>query len=206
MASPTLGRIRLVLWGFVAIAVVGVGLYAILPRTAPPPVQATPVVAEQYGAGDYQLVTDDGEPADDSIFVGQPSMVFFGFTHCPDVCPTTLGEMSLWLAELGEEAADLQAFFVTVDPERDTPEVLGEYVGWVSDRITGITGTPENIEAMTEAWGVYHEIVPLDGGGYNVDHTASVFLLDSKGQFQGTIAYGEAAQTAVEKLRMLVRG
>lgn len=206
MANPTLRTIRLVLWGLVAIAIVTVGIYVLLPRGATSPSPIAPAVAQQYGAGDYTLVTDEGEPADDSIFVGQPSMVFFGFTHCPDVCPTTLGEMALWFSELGEEAADLRAFFVTVDPERDTPEVLNQYVGWVSDRITGLTGTPENIDAMAAAWGVHHEVVPLDTGGYNVDHTASVFLIDAQGEFQGTIAYGEATQTALDKLRMLVRG
>lgn len=209
MASHPLRRIRIALWGLVGCAVLALGIYAIMPRPDVPTGPAGVIVAatdEPYGTGDYQLVTDEGEAADSTIFIGQPSAVFFGFTHCPDVCPTTLGEMSLWFSELGDEAGDLRGFFVTVDPERDTPEILNAYVGWASDRITGLTGTPEDIADMADAWGIHAERTALEGGGYNVDHTASVFLLDANGQFRGTISYGEATATALEKLRLLVRG
>jgi protein SCO1/2 len=131
-------------------------------------------------------------------------VLFFGFTHCPEVCPTTMAEMSTWFEQLGEEGSDLRGYFVSVDPERDTPAILGEYVSWVSDRITGITGTPEEIAKIAKAWGVYYEKVPLEGDDYTMDHTASVFLLDTKGEFQGTIAYGEDSTVAVQKLRNLL--
>lgn len=196
-----LRTIRVVLWTLVAVAAIGATWIWYTNR----PEQAA-LAGEQYGAGDYQLVTHEGEAVDDSIFLGRPSAVFFGFTHCPDVCPTTLADMQHWFAELGAEGEPLQAFFVSVDPERDTPQVLSEYVGWVSDRITGLTGEPAEIEEMIEAWGVSAERVPLDGGGYNVNHTASVFLLDENGGFFGTIAYGEDPETALGKLRRLIAG
>lgn len=197
----TLKTIRVVLWTLVAVAAVGATWLWYANR----PIEIA-VAGAPYGAGDYQLVTHTGETVDDTIFVGQPSAVFFGFTHCPDVCPTTMGDMQHWFAELGDEGRDLRGFFVSVDPERDTPEVLGEYVSWVSDRITGLTGEPAEIEKAAAAWGVHAEQVPLDEGGYTVNHTASVFLLDENGEFFGTIAYGENPETALGKLRRLVSG
>ena len=159
--------------------------------------------AQGFGNGVYSLVDQRGNPVDQTMFKGHPSALFFGFTHCPEVCPTTLAEMSGWFEALGDEGKDLQAYFVTVDPERDTPEIIGDYVSWVSDRITGVTGKPEEIDKIVKAWGVYAQKVPLDGG-YTMDHTASVFLLDRQGQFQGTIAYREDSATALDKLRNLL--
>src|SRR5690606_7695814 len=127
---------------------------------------------------------------------GAPSAVFFGFTHCPEVCPTTLYELSVWLEELGDEAAAVQAYFVTVDPERDTPEVMKDYVSSFSDRITGITGEPEAVAQMLKDFGIYSRRIETSDGDYTMDHTASVILLDRHGAFFGTIAYGEAAENA----------
>ena len=160
--------------------------------------------AQGFGNGVYSLVDQRGNPVDQTMFKGHPSALFFGFTHCPEVCPTTLAEMSGWFEALGDEGKGLQAYFVTVDPERDTPEIIGDYVSWVSDRITGVTGKPEEIDKIVKAWGVYAQKVPLDDGGYTMDHTASVFLLDRQGQFQGTIAYREDSATALDKLRNLL--
>lgn len=160
--------------------------------------------AQGFGNGVYALVDQRGDPVDQTMFAGHPSALFFGFTHCPEVCPTTLGEMAGWFEALGDEGKDLQAYFVSVDPERDTPEILGDYVSWVSDRITGVTGKPEEIAKIVKAWGVYAQKIPLDDGGYTMDHTASVFLLDRNGQFQGTIAYREDSATALGKLRNLL--
>ncbi|NJR13404.1 MAG: SCO family protein [Phyllobacteriaceae bacterium] len=144
-------------------------------------------------------------PITEQAFAGKPVALFFGFTHCPEICPTTLLEMSDWLESLGPEGAAIDAYFVTVDPERDTPQVLGEYIA-PFPRITGITGDLPGISAMASAWKVYFKKQPLDGGGYTMDHTASIFLVKPDGTFQGTIAYGENAETAKEKLRNLTKG
>jgi len=193
-----LKTIRLVLWGLVAVAMLGVGAGAFWLTNRPA------VEASGFGGGTYALVDQRGEAVDQTMFQGHPSALFFGFTHCPEVCPTTMAEMSAWFEQLGDEGKDLQAYFVTIDPERDTPAILGDYVSWVSDRITGVTGTPEEIAKIAKAWGVYYAKVPLEDGDYTMDHTASVFLLDDKGQFQGTIAYREDGAVALQKLRNLL--
>ena len=160
--------------------------------------------SEAYGAP-FELVDQRGEKITEQAFRGHPSAVFFGFTHCPEVCPTTLFEMDGWLEALGDEGSEIKAFFVSVDPERDTPEILGKYVSNVSKRIIGITGTPDKIAEMTKAFGIYSKKVALDGDDYTMDHTASVILLDSAGAFFGTISYGESSNTAIAKLQRLVK-
>ncbi len=155
-----------------------------------------------YGAP-FELVDQKGEPITEAAFRGHPSAVFFGFTHCPEVCPTTLFEMDGWLKKLGDDGKDVRAYFVSVDPERDKTEVMDAYVGNVSDRITGITGEPDKIHAMAKDFGIYWRKVDLEDGDYTMDHTASVILLDSDGRFAGTIAYGENPESALTKLRRL---
>lgn len=196
----TLKTIRIWLW--VAIGVMAVLLAGATVLLRQPGSTAT--ASTGFGGGTYSLVNQRGESVDQTMFLGHPSALFFGFTHCPEVCPTTMAEMSSWFEALGDEGKALQAYFVTVDPERDTPEILGDYVSWVSDRITGVTGSQEEIDKIVKAWGVYAAKVPLEGDDYTMDHTASVFLLDSKGEFQGTIAYGEDRNTAIGKLRNLL--
>ncbi|MBB3147173.1 protein SCO1/2 [Phyllobacterium trifolii] len=153
----------------------------------------------------FELTTMNGEPITEAAFRQKPSVIFFGFTHCPEVCPTTLFELDGWLKKLGTEGADVNAYFVTVDPERDTVPVMKSYVGNVSDRITGVTGDPDKIAAMLKGYSVFARKVPVEGSDYTMDHTASIFLLDSKGRFFGTIAYGENPDTAVEKLKRLAK-
>lgn len=157
---------------------------------------------EAFGAP-FALIDQDGAQITQQAFRGHPSAVFFGFTHCPEVCPTTLYELNGWLQTLGEEGKDIRAYFVTVDPERDTPEIMKTYVGNISDRITAITGEPDKIAAMAKSFGIYSRKVDLEGGDYTMDHTASILLLNSKGDFFGTIAYGENPDTAVAKLKRL---
>jgi protein SCO1 len=158
--------------------------------------------AQAFGAP-FTLVDDQGQTITEAAFRGHPSAVFFGFTHCPEICPTTLFEMDAWLKQLGDEGKGIRAFFVSIDPERDTPETMRNYVTNVSDRITGITGDPAKVAAMAKSFSIYFRKVPLDDGDYTMDHTASVLLLDRAGDFEGTIAYGEDEGAAVAKLRRL---
>ncbi|CCV14777.1 SCO family protein [Mesorhizobium sp. STM 4661] len=157
---------------------------------------------EPYGAP-FTLVDQKGAPITEAALRGRPSVVFFGFTNCPEVCPTTLFEMAGWLKTMGDSGKDLRAYFVTVDPERDTPEIMNTYVGNFSDRIVGISGDPDKVHAMAKAFGIYWKKVDTGDGDYTMDHTASVLLLNAKGEFAGTIAYGESAETAVAKLKRL---
>ena len=151
----------------------------------------------------FQLIDHEGAPITEAAFRGQPTALFFGFTHCPEICPTTLYELDGWFAELGEEADNIDAYFITIDPERDTPDMLGYYVTSMSDRVRGITGDPEAVREMARGFGVFFNRIELEGGHYTMDHTASIFLLDSNGAFRKTISYGENPDTAMEKLRNL---
>ncbi len=162
-------------------------------------------MARSFGAP-FALVDQEGEEITEAAFRGHPTALFFGFTYCPDVCPTTLYELDGWLAELGPEGSDIQAYFVTVDPERDTPEIMDQYVSNISSRVVGITGEPDKVAEMVRSFGIYVRKVDLEGGHYTYDHTASILLLDRSGDFAGTIAYGENPDNAMAKLRRLAQG
>ncbi len=197
-ATPNSGlrRFRLILWALVAVAAIGATLMFVL---------APPKGIASIGRGEYALIDQNGNKVDQTIFKGHPSLLFFGYTHCPDVCPTTMADMAGWFKTLGDGAKDLRAYFVTVDPTRDTPQMLKDYVSWVSDRITGLSGDPAEIDKAIKAWGVVAEKVPGSSpDDYTMNHTASVFLLDRDGNFQSTIAYQENPDTAVAKIRRLV--
>ncbi|MGB0481313.1 MAG: SCO family protein [Alphaproteobacteria bacterium] len=191
---------RRALWLGTLLAVVAVGVAGFLIyrntqiQASSPPTLGAP----------FSLIDSDGQPITEAAFAGRPTALFFGFTHCPEICPVSLFEVSTLMDELGAEKRDLQAFFISVDPERDTPELMGSFIAPFRDNIRGITGPLPDIEALAGSWGVYIKKVPLDDGDYTVDHTASVILVDRKGRFRGTIAYRENHQTALDKLRLLV--
>ncbi|MDE1568776.1 SCO family protein [Aquabacter sp. P-9] len=133
--------------------------------------------------GPFQLVDQTGARVTEADLKGKLTLIFFGFTHCPDICPTALFEMSEILAALGPDASKVQVMFVTVDPERDTPEVLKTYLSSFNPQVRGLSGTPEQIDAMKRAYRVYSKKVPLDGGDYTMDHTAVIYLMDKSGAF-----------------------
>jgi protein SCO1/2 len=167
--------------------------------------QANKAEAIQLGAP-FNLVDQNGAPITEAAFKGHPTVLFFGFTHCPEVCPTTLFEMAGWLKTLGDEGKDLRVFFITVDPERDTPDVMKGYTTAFTDKITGITGKPEDIEKLIKSWRIYAKKVPTENGDYTMDHTASVMLLDRDGRLKSTIDYKENSDVALKKLRLLIEG
>ncbi len=195
--------LRLVLWIAVALVAALLGWLTLEATRTKDEVAGGP-----FGVP-FTLVAQDGKPITEKAFTGKPTALFFGFTHCPEVCPTTLFEMNGWLTKVDPDGSKLQAYFVTVDPERDTPELIGQYVGNVSKRITGISGPADKVLEMVKGFRVYYRKVPLDekkpDGDYTMDHTASVFLLDSTGRFVGTIAYGENPDTAEQKLANLIK-
>ena len=204
--------LRLTLWLLVAIALFVLGALSvgwIGPRHAGPPQAgrggATMAPGGPLG-GAFSLVDHQGQPVTESVLRGKPSAVFFGFTHCPDVCPTTLSDMTTWIEALGPDADAMRFVFVTVDPERDTPAVLNDYVSAFSDEIIGVSGEPDKVRAMLRDYKIAFRKVPLEGGDYTMDHTASVILLDAAGSFVGTIARDESREAAMAKLTRLVAG
>ncbi|MBX9944145.1 MAG: SCO family protein [Reyranella sp.] len=164
-------------------------------------------VLETFGKpmdGRFRLVDQFGRNVGPETFAGKVRLVFFDFTNCPDVCPTGLSLMSQLLEELGPDAKDVQALFVTVDPERDTVPVLKDYISVFAGGILGLTGTPAQIEEATKAFNAYFKKVPQPSGGYTVDHTASVYLLDRAGNFRSTIDLHEKRDVGLQKIRRVL--
>ncbi len=200
--------IRWVAWALVAVAIfVGTGIAVGWFRTEwlgqRPPVTTTGVPAV---GGPFSLVNHRGERVTQETFKGKPTAYFFGFTHCPEVCPTTLFQMTQHLKDLGPDADRLNVVFVTVDPERDTPELLKTYRESFDPRIAALTGTPEEMAAAAKAFRISYRKVPTEGGDYTMEHTASVIVTDAGGGFVSLIDYHEDDSTALLKLRRAIRG
>ena len=151
--------------------------------------------------GPFRLLDHNGRVVTDANFKGHPFLVFFGFTHCPDICPTALFEMSEVLKRLGPDADKTAALFISVDPERDTPEKLKDYVSSFHPRIIGLTGTPAEIEAVAKAYRAYAKKVPLEGGDYTMDHSAIVYLMDKEGRFVAPFNLKRSAEQAAADLK-----
>jgi protein SCO1 len=154
--------------------------------------------------GPFNLVDHEGRSVTERDFFGKPHLVFFGFTHCPDICPTKLFEISEALRATGDKGRALRALFVTVDPERDSPAVLKSYLGSFDDRIVGLTGTQEAIDGAVRAYRAFARKVPTKDGDYTMEHTALVYLMDKNGRFVGSFNLNRPpAEAAQELLRHL---
>jgi protein SCO1/2 len=164
-------------------------------------------LAPQSGAqtaaigGPFRLTDQNGRTVTDEDLKGRPFLVFFGFTHCPDVCPTTLFEVSEILRQLGADADRVGALFITVDPERDTPETIKDYLSSFDPHLVGLTGDPAAVAAVAKAYRVYFKKVPLDQGGYTMDHTAIIYLMDKQGRFVSPFSVKRTTETSVADLR-----
>jgi protein SCO1/2 len=151
--------------------------------------------------GPFNLVDQNGRPVSDQDMKGRPFLVFFGFTHCPDVCPTTLFDVSQTLHALGPDADRVGALFITVDPERDTSAVLKDYMSNFDPHLRGLTGDPAAVNAALKAYQVYAKKVPLEGGDYTMDHTAVVYLMDKDGRFVAPFNMKRTAEAEAADLR-----
>ena len=132
---------------------------------------------------------------------GKPYLVFFGYTHCPDICPTTLFEMSQLFRKLGPDANDVGALFITVDPARDTQAVMKDYLASFDPHLRGLTGDQKAIDAAIKDYRVYAKKVPLEGGDYSMDHTAIVYLMDKDGNFVAPFNMQRKADAEAADLR-----
>jgi protein SCO1 len=154
--------------------------------------------------GPFELASSNGGAVRSSDLVGKPYGVFFGFTHCPEVCPTTMYEMSETLGALGDEAKDFRLFFITVDPERDTAEKLKDYLSSFDARIEALVPTSAQLPVIAKAFRAIYEKVPTSDGDYTMNHTATLYLFGRNGEFKSTIAYGEERMTCEKKIRSLL--
>ncbi len=141
------------------------------------------VAAPASIGGPFQLTDQNGKSVTEKSLQGKPSIMFFGFTHCPDICPTALFEMSEILKAMGKDGDRINAVFVSVDPERDTPDAMKNYLGSFDPRLVGLTGDPAAVAKMTSSYRVYAKKVPLKDGDYTMDHTALIYLMDRNGKF-----------------------
>ena len=198
-----LKAIRIAAWAAVAACVVGVAVLAMLPREDP---RVARMAAARIG-GPFSLTDQFGQTVTYGDLKGQKSAIFFGYTHCPDVCPTTLYEAGLWLEALGDAADALHVYFVTIDPERDTPEMLADYLRAFDPRIRALTGSREAIDQAIENFRVIAVKVETDDPEfYLMDHTASVFLLDDDASLVSTVDFQDDMDIAMGKIRKLLEG
>jgi len=151
--------------------------------------------------GPFKLVDENGKPITDRDMKGRPYLVFFGYTHCPDVCPTTLFEVSEVMRALGKDADRTGALFITVDPERDTPAVMKDYLSSFDPHLRGATGESAAVDAAEKAYRVYAKKVPTGNGEYSMDHTALVYLMDKQGRFVAPFSLKRRPEDAAADLR-----
>lgn len=152
----------------------------------------------------WRLIDDQGNPVVPQDWLGQASMVFFGFTWCPDVCPTTLMDIADWLEGLGQDADRIRVAMITVDPERDSPEILAEYLSNFDTRIRGLTGSADAVAKAAEAFDMTYTRLPRDDGDYTMNHTSGVFVFRPSGELASTIDFHEERRFAVPKIRRAI--
>ena len=197
-----MNRRTLLTYGVAAISVVAftlfIGWWRVDGPGASEPVAQRPLPLAQM---EFHMTDQYGTTVGPGTLIGDPFMVFFGFTYCPDVCPTTLSDISGWLDDLGDDVADMNVVFITVDPERDTVPAMTEYVSYFHPAIQGWSGTLDETGKAAAGFRASYEKVATEGDDYTMNHTASVFLFDAEGQFAGTIDYHEPREFAVPKIR-----
>ena len=191
-------RLRIILWVLVGVAALGAMLVA-LQR---PSTTADETAMASIG-GPFTLTGSDGQAFQSSRLNGRPAAIFFGFTNCPDVCPTTLARLTKLRRQLGKGDESVSIVFITVDPERDGPAEVGSYARLFDAPVIGLTGSPADIERVKKQFGAFSQKVEQPGG-YSVDHTASVFLMDRNGRFVATLSPEEGEAVALAKLQRLL--
>lgn len=189
-------RIVLLLGAFLAGLTLFLVAILVVSGLAPTPGRGTVAIG-----GPFHLVDQNGQPFTDQDMKGKPYLVFFGYTHCPDICPTTLFEMSQLMRKLGPDANRIGALFITVDPERDTSAVLKDYLASFDPHLRGLTGAQPAIDQAIKDYRVYAKKVPLQGGDYTMDHTALVYLMDKDGRFVAPFDMQRKADTEAAELR-----
>jgi len=190
-------RIALLLAAFLAGLVLFFGAILLVTGRAPVPIGSAIAAV----GGPFHLVDQNGKLVSDQDFKGHPFLVFFGFTHCPDICPTTLFEISEVMRKLGPDADRTGAIFITVDPERDTPATIKDYLSNFDPHMRGLTGDQTAVNAAIKAYRVYAKKVPLPDGDYTMDHTAVVYLMDKDGHFVAPFNLKRTPEAAADDLR-----
>ncbi len=195
-----LGKLRYLLWALVLVALAGLAYLMVRPAPPLPAARSSALPLASIG-GPFTLVGGDGRPFSSGKLAGKPFAIFFGFTHCPDVCPTTLARLTRLRSALGKGDAAFAILFVTVDPERDGPKEVGAYSSLFGSPVIGLTGTPAQIDQVKKQYAIYSAKTEQAGGDYGIDHSASIFVMDRAGRFVSTIAPEEGDAVALAKLK-----
>jgi protein SCO1/2 len=189
----------LLLAGLVGLLAILVVLYVATKPGAPPQENAYAAFARDID--EVVLIGADGAPVRWGDLNGKPRLVFFGFTRCPEICPTTVAELSAAIEALGPDAADVEVAFISVDPARDTPDVLSAYFSSFGPRFHGYSGDRAEIDRIVRAFRVFYEHVPTSGGDYTVNHTAITYLVSAEGEVVDIIGYGNPHDRTIAQLR-----
>mgnify|MGYP001239805604 CR=1 FL=1 len=152
----------------------------------------------------FHLISHNGKKITEKIFQAKPSILFFGFTNCPEVCPTTLYDIASWISELSLSSEQIQVLFVTLDPKRDTETKLKDYLSNFDETFLGITGDEKEILNLSKALSIYRKIILTDNVDYSIDHTSTIFLINNDKTLKGTIAFRESSEAAIKKVKNLI--
>jgi protein SCO1/2 len=185
------------------LVIAGAGAFFGLSHRDAPRGAAGTLLASAIG-GPFRLVDQNGKTVTDADLRGRWSLIYFGYTHCPDACPTALNDIAIALDELGPKRAEVRPVFVTVDPERDTPEVLKAYVTSFDAPITALTGTPEEIAQAAKGYRVYYAKHPEAGGDYSIDHSSVIYVMDPEGRFTASFTHQNTPEEIAERLKKLL--
>jgi protein SCO1/2 len=203
-ANPrTPPRFALVAIVFAGVLVIAAGVLLALALRETPRGAAGTALASAIG-GQFQLIDQNGKPFSDANLKGKWHLIFFGYTHCPDACPTALNEMSLALDRLGTKRDEVGVVFITVDPERDTPDVLKSYVQSFDAPIVALTGSPEAVAQAAKAYRVFYAKHPRADGDYDMDHSAVIYVMNPEGRFTATFTPDSSADAIVQRLQKLI--
>jgi protein SCO1/2 len=189
-------RLLLILSAFLAGLALCAALVILVAQRGSVPVQQAAAIG-----GPFQLVDQEGRTVTDENMKGHPFLVFFGFTNCPDVCPTTLFDISEIFRQLGADADRAGALFITVDPERDTPAMMKDYLSNFDPHLRGLTGDPAALAQVLKEYRVYSKKVPTADGSYTMDHTAIVYLMDKDGRFVAPFSLKRRPEESAAALR-----
>ena len=199
----TLKQVRLLLWALIALVIIGTAAIVLLPRVTVHPSQAGAPDRSAFG-GPFTLVGSDGKPFSSARLLGRPYAMYFGFTRCGDVCPTTLSRMVKLRRQVGGDDG-FQIVFVTIDPKNDGPKEVGQYAQLFNSPIIGLTGSQAQIDQVKKQFGIYAQPSPEPMPGKEMMHSAIVLLFDRNGKFATTISPDEQDADALSKLRQLAR-
>jgi protein SCO1/2 len=185
------------------LAILGAGVLIGLEHRDRPRGAAGTLLASAIG-GPFRLVDQNGKTVTDADLKGKWSLIYFGYTHCPDACPTALNDIAVALDELGPKRAAVRPVFITVDPERDTPEVLKAYVTAFDAPILALTGTPEEVARAAKGYRIYYAKHPEAGGDYSMDHSSVIYVMDPQGRFTASFTQENSPEEIAERLKKLL--